>query len=527
MYELPYISISKEILIPHPGADYTLSCSLDTEIVTQNAVIDNTEYKNLFIILLDDCNTTVCSICLLQNVAYTQKEQIIYFTAVSKVKLQKKKKSTCLVTFFEDKELSQVNKNALNNLLTFIKQTKELSFISNFIVDDQDYELTISVIATLLYLTSEASAKIYSLIDFKSRMNIIYDGLLSTITMMSNQLDKDGEIKTNIPSHVASKIEQEEARLNNISPSSPEYSSTLDYLEILNSIPWQTYSSFENDISLAETSLNNLHYGLKEVKEDFLDFLYLEKLTDVKASTCFLFDGPPGVGKTSLAKSIAKALKRDFIFISLAGASDEAEIRGHRRTYTGSKPGRIVSSLTKSSSMNPIIVLDELDKIAQVHGMKPIENSLLELFDAEQSASFIDRYLEVPVDLSKAIFICTSNSTTTISKPLLDRLQLVTFEDYSQQEKENIIEEYIFPKIINDYNLNSFDLHISNSLKELLASEYSLRDARSLLSRCLRRKAKSFLAHKQTSNILDDKSIAPFINKKAKTRRIGFANCVN
>ena len=171
-----------------------------------------------------------------------------------------------------------------------------------------------------------------------------------------------------------------------------------------------------------------------------------------------------------MAKSIAKALKRDFIFISLAGVSDEAEIRGHRRTYTGSKPGRIITNLTKSFSMNPIIVLDELDKIAQIHGMKPIENSLLELFDAEQSASFTDRYLEVPVDLSKAIFICTSNSTSTISKPLLDRLQLITFHDYSQAEKIKIIEDYIFPKIINDYNLNSFDLKASISSLSLLFS---------------------------------------------------------
>jgi SpoVK/Ycf46/Vps4 family AAA+-type ATPase len=522
MYELPYFSISKETLIPHPGVDYTLSLPLQNDFATKNLTIEEIEYKNLFILYLSDVKTTICSLCLLQNISYSQEEQIIYFTSINKVNLKRKKRKTCFVSFFDEKPLSKINDSYLNNLLTFIKQSKNLQFISNFITSVTDSEIIISTIATLLYLTPEADARIYSLIDFKSRINIIYDGLISTIIMQSNNLDKAGEFNTQYPESVLIKINQEEDRLKNIAPSSPEYSATLDYLDTINSIPWNKYSNFDSDIILAETTLNNLHYGLQSVKEDFLDFLYLEKLTNVKASSCFLFDGPPGVGKTSLAKTIAKALKRDFIFISLAGISDESEIRGHRRTYAGSKPGRIISNLKNCSFMNPVILLDEIDKIAQTNGIKPVESSLLELFDSEQRAAFMDRYLEVPIDLSKAIFICTSNSTKSISKPLLDRLQIVNFEDYTKFEKIKIIQDYIFPKYINDYNLNSFNLSLALPVQTLLASNYSLRDAKNLLARCLRRKSKCFLSSQKTSNIIDEDFIAPFLTTQTKARRIGF-----
>ena len=273
--------------------------------------------------------------------------------------------------------------------------------------------------------------------------------------------------------------------------------------------------------------MNNIHYGLDYIKDEFLDFLYLEKLTKVKTSSCFLFNGPPGVGKTSLAKSIAKSFNRDFIFISLAGVSDEAEIRGHRRTYTGSKPGRLISGLKTIKSMNPIIVLDELDKLSSSVNTNAVESSLLELFDPEQRASFLDRYLEVPVDLSKAIFICTSNTTDFISKPLLDRLQILTFSDYSLEEKIIIIEEYIYPKIINEYKLNNFNLLLCSTLKKELADKYSLREISSILSKTLRRKAKLLFKDKNEPNLINLNFVYPFIAKKETSRRIGFANNLN
>ena len=525
MYRLPYLEFKKNVLIPHPGSDYTLSCSLDLKISTKNLVIDSVEYNNLFVYIVEDINSVFCSLCLLQNIAYTQDEQVVYFTAINKVKLQKKEKRTCLIDFVDEKPISDKNKGYLDNLITFINQQKELDFISNFI-NIEDPEIIISVLSTLLYISQEDSIRIYTLTDLKTKLNIIYNALFSTIIMISNNLDNDGNISKK-PDLVQNKILHEESRLKNISPSSPEYSATLDYLELLNSIPWDIYKEYTKDITLAESNLNNIHYGLDDVKEQFLDFLFLEKLTNVKTSACFLFDGPPGVGKTSLAKSIAKSFNRDFVFISLAGVSDEAEIRGHRRTYTGSKPGRLVSGLKNITSMNPIILLDEIDKISTTNNSNPVENSLLELFDSQQRSSFIDRYLEIPIDLSKAIFICTSNSTSNISKPLLDRLQIFNFSNYSTDEKIKIIEDFIYPKIINEYKLNNFNLKLSHPSKLFLAKEYSLREVSSILSRSLRRKAKLLFKNKNELKTIDLDFINQFTTKKENTRRIGFAYNLN
>ena len=521
MYELPHLFVTKENLVPHPGTDYTISIPLSVDLCTKNLIIDDVEYKNLFVCIMEDVKTSWCSLCLLQNISYTQDEQIIYFTSINKVKFHKKKKKTTIVSFVDEKPISEINKTYLMNLLTFIKQSKDLNFVSNFVNDEIDSEILFSSLAALLYLPTDLSVKVYTLSDFKSKINILYNAVINTVIMVSNNLQPDGSLHE-FPDFVSSKITKEESRLNNISPSSPEYSSTLDYIELLKTIPWNNYKSFEKDIGFAENNLNNLHYGLSEVKEEFLDFIYLEKLTEIKASSCFLFDGPPGVGKTSFAKSIAKAFNRDFVFISLAGVSDEAEIRGHRRTYTGSKPGRIVSGLKSITSMNPIILLDEVDKIGSQNNIKAIESSLLELFDSEQRSAFIDRYLEIPIDLSKAIFICTSNSKDNISKPLLDRLQRITFQEYSLNEKIHIIEEYIFPKIINNYSLNKYNLKLDKNFKQYLAQNSTLRDISSLLSRCLRRKAKYFFSSKSESNIIDLDFAFPFITPETKTRRIGF-----
>lgn len=522
MYELPYISISQDLLIPHPGMDYTLSLPLDEEIKTQNLTIDEIEYKNLFICILEEVNSPICSLCVLENLSYTQTEQLLHFKSLTKMKLKKKNKKTSFVTFIDEKPLTKKNQVFLKNLITFINQSNEFKYISKILPATEDPEVLFSFFANVLYLQISSSIKIYLLTDFKSKINIIYDALLTTSTALAFDLTPEGNKKFPFPDYVEKKLNQENARLKNISQSSPEYSSTLDYIETVQNIPWGKFKNYEKDILAASTSLNNLHYGLNEIKEEFLDFLYLEKLTKIKTSSCFLFDGPPGLGKTSFAKSLAKALNRDFIFISLAGVSDEAEIRGHRRTYTGSKPGRIISAFKNIDSMNPIILLDEIDKIANLNGVNALESSLLELLDPQQNSQFIDRYLEIPIDLSKATFICTSNSIKTISKPLLDRLQLITFKDYTLEEKVYIIDNYTFPKLINDYSLNSYKISLTEDFKVYLATNCTLREVNSLIGKCLRRKAKSLLTSKKLSVSIDFDFASQFITKKENKRRIGF-----
>ena len=262
---------------------------------------------------------------------------------------------------------------------------------------------------------------------------------------------------------------------------------------------------------------------MPQVKDHIIEFFALEELTGHKAGSALLLDGPPGTGKTTIAKSIAKATGRDFIRIALGGVSDEAEIRGHRRTYIGSKPGRIISAFQKIESSNPVILLDELDKVAALKG-DPF-SALLELLDPEQNYEFTDRYLEVPFDVSKCLFICTSNNKDNIPNPLLDRLEIINFRDYTEDEKLYIINNHIIPNILNEYNLIKYNISFDEELLKHLANKYNLRDINKVISRLLRNEALLMLNNQKRDSIklLDYDKL--FICNKPLTsiRRIGFA----
>lgn len=260
-------------------------------------------------------------------------------------------------------------------------------------------------------------------------------------------------------------------KLKAMSPMSAEASVIRNYLEWLLDIPWETFSKEINDIAGSEKILNQDHYGLEKVKDRILEFLAVKKRSKKATGTILCFIGPPGVGKTSLGKSIARATGREFAKISLGGIRDEAEIRGHRRTYIGSMPGRFIQAMKKTKTSNPIILLDEIDKIGNDWRGDP-SSALLEVLDPEQNNQFNDHYLEVDYDLSNVMFICTGN-TYNIPGPLLDRLEVIEVSGYTEKEKIEIAKKYLIPKKMNKNILKPSELKLERTAVTNIVRHYT------------------------------------------------------
>ncbi len=293
-------------------------------------------------------------------------------------------------------------------------------------------------------------------------------------------------------------FESEIDKLKRLNTQSPEYSVQLNYLELMTDLPWEKLTKDKIDLEAAEKILNKDHFGLDKVKHRILEYLAVLKLKGDMKSPILCFVGPPGVGKTSLGKSIAASLGREYIRMSLGGLHDESEIRGHRRTYIGSMPGRIIQSLKKAGTSNPVIVLDEIDKIGKDFRGDP-SSALLEVLDPEQNSNFHDNYLDLDYDLSKVLFIATANSLETIQPALRDRMEIIPVSGYSQEEKLEIADRHLFQKQLKAHGLKKNQISISKPAMQDMIAKYTresgVRSLDRVIASVMRHSAKEIVKH--------------------------------
>jgi ATP-dependent Lon protease len=286
-----------------------------------------------------------------------------------------------------------------------------------------------------------------------------------------NEIEKRAESKE-WPKEIAEHFAKEVQKARRINPQIAEYSVTLNYLETLLDLPWSAYTKDNFNLASVKKVLDDDHYGLDDIKDRIMEHLAVLKLRkDMKAPILCLV-GPPGVGKTSLGRSIARALKRNFVRMSLGGLHDESEIRGHRKTYIGAMPGRIIKALKKTGSSNPVFILDEIDKLGSDHRGDP-SSALLEALDPEQNSAFYDNYLEVDYDLSKVLFIATANSLNTIQPALLDRMEIIEVSGYSTEEKIEIAKKHLVPKQKKENGLEAKDVVLEDEVLEKIITDYT------------------------------------------------------
>jgi ATP-dependent Lon protease len=283
---------------------------------------------------------------------------------------------------------------------------------------------------------------------------------------------RDKGAKKQWPEAVAAHFNKELDRLLRVNPASPDYSVGLNYVQLLLDLPWDSYSKDNFDLKNAEKVLDEDHFGLEKVKKRILEYLAVLKLKGDMKSPIICLYGPPGVGKTSLGRSIARALGRKYVRMSLGGLHDESEIRGHRRTYIGAMPGRIMQNLKKVGSSNPVFVLDEIDKMGRDFRGDP-SSAMLEVLDPEQNSTFYDNYLELDYDLSKVLFVATANSLDSIQPALLDRMEIIEISGYSLEEKIEIAKKYLVPKQRKAHGLKAADFSLTDKAIEVICEQYT------------------------------------------------------
>jgi ATP-dependent Lon protease len=330
-----------------------------------------------------------------------------------------------------------------------------------------------------------------------------------------------------IDEDIKERLYKEVKKYENIPISSPELTISKNYLDTMLSLPWNILTKDETNLSKIEKVLNETHYGLNDIKTRILEYIAVKKLSNEENAPILCLVGPPGVGKTTLAFSIAKALNKNFVKISVGGVSDQAEIVGHRRTYVGAEPGRIINGMIKAKSSNPLFLIDEIDKMTQGFNGDP-ESAMLEVLDREQNKYFTDNFLEEKYDLSKVMFVLTANDISSIPGPLLDRLEIIELSSYTRFEKLDIVKKYMLPKLLKDHGLNKYKITFTdegiNSIIENYSKEAGVRELERIISKILRKLAVKILNKEIKEIEINNKNLSEFIGKEKYSSKKNIKN---
>ena len=465
-----------------------------------------------------------------QNVALTKEEDLLPLALTAVKRLEK---------------LNSVNKKISNETINSIKKLKEPSTIADNI-------------ASHLNCTISEKQQIFETLDVKKRLNAIIKIMENEASIIGvekrirgrvkTQMEKtqreyylneqlkaiqkelgeieDGKdetsslnksiLKAKMPNEVQKKCLTELKKLKNMSPMSAEATVVRNYLDWMIDIPWFKKTQLDIDINKASKTLDEDHYGLEKIKERIIEFLAVQKRMEKIKGPILCLVGPPGVGKTSLGKSIARATNRQFVRMSLGGVRDEAEIRGHRRTYIGSLPGKIIQMMKKAGTKNPLILLDEIDKVGNDYRGDP-SSALLEALDPEQNTNFNDHYLEVDYDLSDVMFVTTAN-TLNILPPLLDRMEVIRIPGYTEDEKINIANKFLLPKQIKENGVKNGEFELtSGTIKEIIKNytrESGVRNLEREISKITRKVVKKVVNNEEKKVTISDKNLSDFLGVK-------------
>lgn len=420
--------------------------------------------------------------------------------AESKHKVDKEFKTLVASIKEMSSQIIQLSPNIPSEAAIALKNIESTSFLINFIssnmnadVDDKQKmlemgnlrkraEMVMELLTTelqMLELKSQIQTKVRTDLD-KQQRDYFLNAQLKTIQeeLGGNAADLEYQAlqarakKKKWAKGINDHFNKELEKLGRMNPQAPDYSIQMNYLELLLDLPWNDFTKDNFDLKRAQRILDKDHFGLEKVKQRIIEYLAVLKLKkDMKAPILCLV-GPPGVGKTSLGKSIAKAINRKYVRIALGGVRDEAEIRGHRKTYIGAMPGRIIQSIKKAGATNPVFVLDEIDKVGSDHRGDP-SSALLEVLDPEQNNAFNDHYVEADYDLSNVLFIATANSLSTIQPALLDRMEIIEVNGYTIEEKIEIAKKYLLPKQKEQHGLKAKDILLKTSLIEKVIEDYT------------------------------------------------------